>query len=305
MRMTCVALAVTLLAASPSARQVSTAASQSAALQELRDKTRGRLDEIARNLDGVMGYSIVDVTADERFARLDSQVFPTASTIKLGILYELFRQADEGRLRLDEELRLNRARAVPGGILFQLRTPVLSMLDYANLMVIESDNTATNVLIEKLGMAAVTARMAGLGLQNTRLRRYMIDTEAARQGRENVSTPAELARLLGVLLKGEGLKADSGAEAIRILEKEKPSPIRRAVPERVAIASKSGELEGVRADTAIVRLKNRPFIIVAMTNWLADDVAGEAAIQELAHVAYQYFARLDAGSEYGRRLGGR
>jgi beta-lactamase class A len=277
-------------------------AAPSAAALELRDKTRARLEEVARALDGVMGYAIVDLTTGDRLAKNDSRVFPTASTIKLGILYELFRQADAGRLRMDEELRLNRARAVPGGILFELGTPTLSLADYANLMVIESDNTATNVLIEKVGMEAVNARMAALGLPNTKLRRYMIDIEAARQGRENVSTPAELARLLEIFFKGEGLKPESQAEAIRILKKDKDSPIRRAVPAGVAIASKTGDLEGVRADTAIVYLKDRPFVIVALTSWLADDGTGNPAIQELAHVAFDYFARLSAGSEYGRQL---
>ncbi len=297
-----VVLAVTVLAASPAASQAPKSAGQSATLQDLREKTRAGLDQVARGLDGVMGYTIIDVTTGERFARLESQVFPTASIIKLGILYELFKQADEGRLRLDEELRLNRKRAVPGGILFQLGTPALSLLDYANLMVIESDNTATNVLIEKLGMDAVTARMAALGLPATKLRRYMIDAPAAREGRENVSTPSELAHLLDVLRKGDSLKPESQAEAIRILEKEKSSPIRRAVPAQVTIASKSGELEGVRGDSAIVYLPNRPFILVVMTSWLAEDAAGEAAIQELAHVAYDYFARLAAATEYGRLI---
>ncbi len=291
------------LLAAPALAQPQPAGTSSAMLQELKEKTRARLDRVARELNGVMGYAIVDLTSGERYTHLDTQVFPTASTIKLGILYELFKRADEGRLKLDEELRLSRARAVPGGILYELGTPVLTLVDYANLMVIESDNTATNVLIEKLGMEAVTARMAALGLQNTKLRRFMIDLEAARQGRENVSTPAELARLLEIFYKGEGLKPESQAEAIRILKKDKDSPIRRAVPSRVMVASKTGDLEGVRADTAIVYLKNRPFVIVAMTSYLAEDATGNPAIQELARAAFEFFERLAAGSEYGRQIG--
>jgi beta-lactamase class A len=270
---------------------------------ELKERTRARLDAVARELDGVMGYAIVDLTNGDRFARFDTDVFPSASTIKLGILYELFKQADQGRLRLSDEQRLSRSRAVPGGILFQLGTPALSLLDYANVMVIESDNTATNVLIEKLGMEAVTARMATLGLAQTKLRRYMIDIDAARAGRENVTTPADLARLLEVFHTGEGLTRDSQAEAVRILKKGKSSPIRTAVPDDVAIASKTGSLEGVRADTAIVYAKNRPFVIVAMTTWLAEDERGDKAIEELGRVAFGYFSRIGAGSEYGRQLG--
>ncbi len=271
--------------------------------QVLLDQTRTRLEKVADGVDGVMGYAIVDLTSGQRFGRLDTRIFPTASTIKLAILYELFKQAEEHRLTLDDQVRLDRTRAVPGGILYELGTPVLSLRDYANVMVIESDNTATNVLITTLGMDAVTARMAGLGLRETKLRRYMIDLDAARQGRENVSTPAEIARLLEIIHRGEGLSRASRDEAIAILEKPKESPVRRAVPGSVTIASKSGSLEGVRADTAIVYAKNRPFVFVAMTTWLEDDEAGDAAIQDLARVAYACFARMGAGSEYGRQIG--
>ena len=148
---------------------------------ELRAQTRAKLEQIAGTLDGVAGYCIVDLTSGDRFERAAAQAFPTASTIKLAILYELMARAGEGGLSLDETIALDRARAVPGGILYELGTPVLSLRDYANVMVIESDNTATNVLIARLGMEAVTARMAKLGLSQTKLRRYMIDLEAAKQ----------------------------------------------------------------------------------------------------------------------------
>jgi beta-lactamase class A len=89
--------------------------------------------------------------------------------------------------------------------LYELGTPTLSLRDYANAMIIESDNTATNVLIERLGMVAITGRMEGLGLGSIRLRRYMIDIEAAKKGLENVATPADLAKLLRVFHNAVGL----------------------------------------------------------------------------------------------------
>jgi len=269
---------------------------------ELRAQTVARLDKAAAGVDGAVGYCIIDLTSGERFERAAGQVFPTASTIKLAILYELMARADEGALSLDDTITLDRARAVPGGILYELGTPTLSLRDYANVMVIESDNTATNVLIARLGMEAITARMAKAGLGATRLRRYMIDLDAAKRGLENVSTPAELARLLELFHKGTGLTPARQEEALRILKKPKSSPIRSAVPSGIAVASKTGALEGVRADTAIVYAKNRPFVFVAMTTFLQDEGAGDAAIEEMARAAYNYFSRLGAGSELGRLL---
>jgi beta-lactamase class A len=104
----------------------------------------------------------------------------------------LFRQTDEGRIQLDAPRTLDRRNAVGGsGVLNELTTPTLSLRDYATLMVVLSDNTATNVLIDIVGMDNVTTRMASLGLKATKLRRKMIDLEAARRGDENVSTPAD------------------------------------------------------------------------------------------------------------------
>lgn len=269
---------------------------------ELRAQTQARLEKTADGVDGVTGYCIIDLTTGERFERAAGQRFPTASTIKLAILYELVARADEKTLSLDDTIALDRSRAVPGGILYELGTPVLSLRDYANVMVIESDNTATNVLIARLGMDAITARMAKAGLGATKLRRYMIDLEAAKRGQENVSTPADLARLLEMFHTGTGLTPARQEEALRILRKGKSSPIRRAVPSGIAIASKPGALEGVRADTAIVYAKNRPFVFVGMMTLLQDEGAGDAAIEAMARVAYNYFSRLGAGSDLGRQL---
>src|SRR5207253_9783912 len=93
-------------------------------------------------------------------------------------------------------------KAVGGtGVLFQLGTPTLSVREYATLMVIVSDNTATNVLIDRLGMQNIRARMQSLGLGATKLRRHMLDTAAARRGDESGSTPDEIVLLLQAIEK--------------------------------------------------------------------------------------------------------
>ena len=271
----------------------------------LRQQTAARLEQVARGVDGVIGYSIVDLTSGERFDYQPDLVSPTASTIKVAILYELMRAADEGRVKLDDTRALDRRRAVPGGLLHEMDTPTLSLRDYAVAMAVLSDNTATNVLIELLGMEAITARMHGLGLKETRLRRYMIDLEAAKRGNENVSTPAEIARLLEALYRGTGLTPAAREEALKILKKEKVplTAMAKPLPPGVELASKPGELEGVRVDAGIVYAKNRPYVFSAMTTYLADDAAGEKAIEDLSRVAYGYFSRMGAGSEYGRQIG--
>ena len=269
------------------------AAAQSAA-DELKQKFAHRAEEVASRLDGVMAYTIVDLTSGDRFTHLETSTLPTASTIKLAIVYELFKQVEEGRVRLDDTLVLDRAKAVGGtGVLADLGTPTLSIRDYAVLMVRLSDNTATNVLIDRLGMEKIAQRLQALGLTATKLRRHMMDTAAARRGDENVSTPAEIARLLQTLQKMP--------DAIALLKMSKENRLRRGLPPDVEAADKSGELDGVRVDAGIVFAKNRPYVFSVMTAFLRDETEGERAIEDLSRAAYEYFSRLGAGA-LGRRL---
>jgi beta-lactamase class A len=268
----------------------------------LRAKCATDLEAIAQTADGVVGYVVIDVETGERFARLDYLQFPTASTIKLAVLYELLKQSDEGRIALDEVAPMDRTRAVPGGLLNELTNPSLSPRDLAVAMILQSDNTATNVLIDRVGMAAVNRRMSALGLTATQLRRHMIDLAAARRGDENVSTPADLARLVLVFHRGDGLSASSKEAALTILQKFKSTPIRSGVPADVAVASKSGELEGVRADAGIVYVPGRPYVFVAMGTFLRDDAQPSGALEQLARLSYQYFSRRATVSGYGRQI---
>ena len=298
-RIAALALAATL--AVPALAQK--AAPQDPKVADLRAKLGERLNAIAGSLDGVMGFVIVGLTSDERFERHAHDTFPTASTIKLAILYELFRQTDEGRIQLDAPRTLDRRNAVGGsGVLNEPTTPTLSLRDYATLMVVLSDNTATNVLIDIVGMDNVTTRMASLGLKATKLRRKMIDLEAARRGDENVSTPADLARLLDIIHRGEGLSKGSGESLRAILGKPKASPMRTAIPEDIVVANKPGNLEAVEVDAGIVYVEGRPYIQVVMTTYLKSNAAGDAAIQSASQAAFEYFSRLAKSSDYGRAI---
>lgn len=270
---------------------------------ELKAKFATRLAEIASHVDGVVGYDILDMTSGDRFSHLERETFPTASTIKLAIVYELFKQADGGRVRLDDTIVLDRAKAVGGtGVLVHMGTPTLSIRDYATLMVTLSDNTATNVLIDRLGMTDITSRMQSLGLTGTKLRRHMMDLAAARRGEENVSTPAELVRLLQAMHGPLGDGRLAMPAAIELLKKPKESRLRRGLPDDVAAADKPGELDGVRVDAGVVFAKNRPYVFAVMMTFLKDETEGERAMVEMSRAAFEYFNRLGAGS-LGRRIG--
>ena len=271
--------------------------------QSLTKQLEARLDAIAARLDGVLGYVAIDLTAKQRVAaRLAEEPFPTASTIKLSILYELLKQADEQKLTLDKPALVEKSQMTGGsGVLQSLTAPMLSLIDHASLMISISDNTSTNVVIDAVGMANVMSRMKALGLTDIQLRRKMMDAAAVRRGDENVASPASLARMADLVWRGEGLRPESRDAARRMLY-QVGGQIRGAVPGRVRVASKTGSLEGVRAEAAVVELENRPYALAVMTTYLRIDAEGERAIRDVADAVFSYFDRLATGGAYGRKV---
>jgi beta-lactamase class A len=214
------------------------------------------------------------------------------------------RQVEAGEQNLDQVVTLAASDIVPGSGVLQQLTPgkvSLSLRDVATLMVTVSDNTATNMIIDRVGMAKVGAEMARLGLSATKLQRKMQDRTAWEENRENLSTPDEQARLLELLYKGEILSAKSREEIDRILTIPKPGQLRKLLPEGTKVAHKTGTLSGVVVDVGIVYLKDRPFIVSAMGNWLADASEAERAISEIALVTYHYFDRIAHSNAYGHK----
>jgi beta-lactamase class A len=272
---------------------------------DLLAKLRARVQAVDARLDGVLGVYARDLATGATVELRPDEVFPTASSIKLAVLYELYRQAEEGRVELGEITRPPLPRVRGSGILQSLSDHVsVTWRDLAVLMHVLSDNEAANVLIRRVGMDAVNHRLDALGLPRTRLRRQMMDLEAARRGEENVSTPRELARLAEMLAAGEGLSATGARDllAVAVLP-DSGSSFRRALPEGVRAVNKSGELEGVRCDAGWVDLPGRPYSAAIMTGYLRSEADGEAAITEISAALYETFDRLARSSEHGRLIG--
>ena len=288
--------AVALLAASLAAPAAP--AEKQAALW---DKLRARIEAVDRGLDGVLGISVKDLKGGMTFELRPQEPFPQASSIKLAVLYELYRQAEEGRVDLGEITRPPLPRVAGGGVLQVLGDKVsLTWRDVAVLMMGWSDNAATNVLIDRVSMDAVNRRLAGLGLHATRLRRKMMDLDAARRGDENVSNPGEMRQLVEAMYAGTGMSRERARDMMAVVAVPKDSPFRVPLPETLVVADKPGSLEAVRCVTAIVDLPGRPYAVSIMTTYLRRDADGEAAIREISAALYDTFDRLARSSDLGR-----
>ncbi|MGQ9802144.1 MAG: serine hydrolase [Candidatus Saccharicenans sp.] len=272
-------------------------------VKQLEARLTRQLATINDSLDGLLGLAIKDLSTGQTIFINENEIFPQASSIKIAILMEVLKQAEEGRLRLDDFIDLKSESKVGGGpILFYLGNPSLriSVHDLCVLMVVLSDNTATNLLIDLVGMEAVNRRLQSLGLKQTRLRRKMMDLKAAEEGRENISTPREMLSLLEKIWQGKVLGAEQRQLFFDFLSLPKESPLQQAVPEGVTVADKPGELEAVRCDSGLVFLRKRPYIICVMTTYLGSAEDGNAIIRKIGRLVYDHFDRLDRSSEYGR-----
>ncbi len=267
--------------------------------QKLQEEIRG----VDQNLNGVMGLAIKDLTSNETIFIHGDEVMPQASSIKIAVLANLYLQAQQGKLKLTDEYVVRKEDLVDGSDIMLGLTPGVTRLtlrDLATMMVAVSDNSATNVLIGRLGMENVNAMLGSMGLNTTKLRRQMMDLKAAGEGRENISTPREMMTLLETIYRGKLLNKEMTADFLKMLSTHKESALLQGLPDDTVAANKPGELEAVRNDSGIVLLKNRPYILCVMTTYLKDEKEGSAAIRKISALAYSYFDRVSRASEYGR-----
>jgi beta-lactamase class A len=283
---------------------VGTALAQAPTKQQLLwQKLEASIHDVDRNLDGVMGVAIEDLVSKRTFFLQPDEVFPQASSIKIAVLAELYRQAQQGKLKLTDIYTVQKSDLVPDSDITNGLTPGVTRVtlrDLATMMVAVSDNGATNVLIGRVGIENVNALLDSLNLPHTRLRRKMMDVKAAAEGRENVSTPREMMMLLEALYGGKVLDKEMTDDFFSVLSTHKESSIPRDLPASLKIANKPGELEGVRNDSGVIFLENHPYILCVMTTYLHDERDGKEAISKVSLAVFNMFDRLARASEYGR-----
>jgi len=276
---------------------------QEAHREILRQKFQQELETIVREYDGVAGAHVVDLTDGTRFDVAGDMVFPQASAIKVTILLELFHRAETDPGILARRIEMTDEVRTAGSGVLQLLTDggsALSLEDYAIYMVVYSDNTATNVLIDALGMDAINAFAASLGAPSTKVQRKMIREEESARGNENISTPREAAHLMERIASCDlPMSREACARVRQILEIYKEGPVRTPVPRSVPIAFKPGGITGVATVWAIVGLEDRPYVLSVMSNYGGD---GGAVVEAASAAAYRYFSKLDGATPYGTRV---
>ncbi len=295
------------------------------------ERLRVRLEEMVAGFPGTMGVAVRDIKTGEEVSINGDRLFPMASTYKIPIMVEVFRRIEAGKFSLDDRVELTEAeRTLGSGVLTLLSEGLKPTIkDLITLMIVLSDNQATDILLKKVGADHVTATMRTLGLKDLRVDRTTFELirdyvtlfdERARdksakeimamaQSREpqperiavaerefskimkDVASPRDMARLLDLIVRGEAAGRDSCRQMMTILRQQMFNQrLPRYLPEAAGMAHKTGTIGSTTNDVGVMFVRGRPIAIAVLT---VDKRAGRGEVEEqmgrLARVVYDFF----------------
>ena len=279
-------------------------------MSSLHLKIENRTQEIAADYLGIIGLYAVSLNGKgSGFSHNPMETFPTASIIKIPLLMEYYRKVESGEIDPNEEVMLPEDYICGGsGVLQHLSPGVtnLTLEDYAALMIVLSDNVATNLMFDRVGNEDVNRLLRELGLSDTMLRRKMQAFRDIQSENENITTPEEMTTLLSILYTGEGVSEFVSKNTLDKLKLWKDGVIRDSVPDGVEIADKSGWMGGVLCNTGIVYQPGNTYAVTIMFKHVprSDDksLTTKSFAREILGLVHGYYEEMGATSKYGIRL---
>ena len=284
------------------------------------------MDAVAREFDGRMGFYFEDLSTGEAHEYAASRRYPTASVCKITVMAELFRQDAEGILSLDDRRRLEDRYSAHGSGQLKLMQdePEITLRDYCRMMITISDNMATDVLMETVGIANINAFLDRLGCPNTRtsvtMGRYhyrmtyqddlptnrandALQAEASAAGandyksisysdslENNVAAPGEMGSIMKRMHEGTLVGPEASSEMLEMMKEARDlRMIRRDLPREIVVAQKSGSSGRIKGNVGIVYLPSGPMIVSAFATANSNEVRGDEAIADVCRLAYSAF----------------
>ena len=266
---------------------------------------RARLDSIASSVSGAqVAVAYVDFATGDSLYRNPDLVFHAASTMKIPVMMEVLRTAEEGRLRLDQQVLLvNQFASILDGSAYSLDPGAdgdttlyaftgqrVSVRELMRRMIVRSSNLATNTLIELVGAAQVRAMAQWLGAANANVLRGVEDQKAFDAGMNNTITARDLAILLSAVESGKAVSPGAAALMREILAaQEFREKIPAGLPAGTRVAHKTGEITAVSHDAAIVYPPRRaPYVIVVLTRGIADGTVSAQLIADISRAVWEH-----------------
>jgi len=263
--------------------------------------------EIARS-GAEVSLAFKDLQTGETLFIREKDMVHAASTMKVPVLIEVFKQAEEGKFRLDEPIAVkNEFRSIVDGSSFSLNKEddsdpeiygligqSLTVRELAARMITVSSNMATNILIERVGPGSIMSTLELLGIRRMRVLRGVEDGKAFERGWNNQTDAFDLMKVMESIASGRAGSLPSCREMVFILEKQKfRGGIPAGLPAGVRVANKTGSLSGMEHDAAIVFPPGRkPYVLVVLTRGVQSSAEGERLISRLSKLLYD---RVSAG----------
>lgn len=242
------------------------------------------IETLLQSLPGEIGFSYFCPATGDRYAMQEDLPLVAASVIKLPIMVEAFRQRESDQIDWQEEVVIRPEDKLPScGALTYLHDGIrVTVGDLVTLMIILSDNTATNLLIDKLGMANINTTCQALQLKGTKLNRKLFDAVQAAKGIENYVTAGDMCRLLSLLLHGQVVSPAASKEMLGIFGNQR---LNGKIPfylhsRGIPVAHKTGEDDGITHDVGIIFTPD-PQIMCFLSNH-TDVPAAERCMQDIA-----------------------
>ena len=241
------------------------------------------------SVPGHIGFYYKNLVTGETDGSRQTELFQAASVIKLPILAAILLEEREHPGVLQERLLVRDGDKVPGcGALQHISgTQAYDIESLCKLMITISDNTATNVLIRRFGIEFLNERFRVLGLQETKIFRFLFDTEAARQGKENLCQPKEIGSLLEEIYHGRCVSANASERMRAMLSQQQINhKIPSLLPPTVRVEHKTGEDEGITNDVGIL-YGREPCVLV-----LVSDETDVPAFEQVIRTVSLHYTRV-------------
>lgn len=275
-----------------------TAGAASAPAATLDPAARARVEALVKASGADVAVAFKTLDGREEWLLRADESFHAASTMKIPVMIELFKQAAAGQLSLDQPVKVvNQFKSLADGSPYSLGADTDSEAglykavgetrtyrELCDLMIAVSSNLATNNLIERLGAANIEATTKALGAEGMVVRRGVEDDAAFRAGMNNTTTARALLVLLDAIATGKAVSPEASREMVRLLERQHFNDgIPAGLPPGTVVAHKTGSITRIQHDAAIVYAP-RPYVLVVLVRGIDDHKRGNALIADVARV---------------------